>query len=803
MSARRGASVFAVRAGRGAGVFAVLVTVLGAAWVARCPVEPRPAGVAPEVFSEARALPLVRALAEEPRPLGSPAAQRAVALLVERLRALPGVEVVVQDAEASVVDEGSLILFRTVNVLARLPGESADAVLVSAHYDSPEESPGAGDNALAVAAAVEVLRALSAGPRPRHTVLLNLNGGEEDGRLGAAGFLRHPWARDVKAFINLEGVGVGGRLVLFRASPGAQGLLEAYADAVPSPSASVLGQDVMASGAAPFYTDFEQYVGGGIPGLDLALVEGGYAYHTSLDRPEAVPPGTLQHVGDTVLALVRRLAAGPLPPQASGAGTVTFFDVLGVGTVVYPPRIAVGLAVGAALLFLGACEASRRRGLLSMRGLGRGFVWMGVGGVLGALLPLAGAVLVGFVLGRPQGWYGTPALGLVTYGALAVAGVFAGEAAWAAFAARRGAAADSRHFERWGGALAWGICFTVLGTAAGVGVTYPLLVWALGGAGALLVAARRPRWSGVALALGFLPGLCLMAQAASRLLLLALPLTGHLLVPFPLDGAIALLVALPLLAGAWLVPAALPWAEGGRLAGLSVGGLALGGWVALALVAPHDAEHPRRLHAVERTNASGSVLILQSMDGLALGTLVPGLTEAQSEQAQTERSLPWNAVVPQVSGQEPGATGSAHPVPASASPEPTGQPALTELTAPRLTVERVEHHGAERQVSLLLTAQEGASLRLEVPREVLVSWSLSPELPALPADAVAFTALALNPPRGEWRVELRLRSTPALPVRLRASREGAVTPTLDALRRSLGPLRTGSFFASHTVEARP
>ncbi|RKH96399.1 M28 family peptidase, partial [Corallococcus praedator] len=337
MSTRRQAGVHMEYARRWAGVLAVLVTVLGAAWVARRPVEPRPEDAAPEAFSEARALPLLHALAQAPRPLGSPAAQRAVTLLVERLRALPGVEVQVQDAEATVVDEGTLVLFRAVNVLARLPGTEPDAVLLSAHYDSPEESPGAGDNALAVSAGVEVLRALSAGPRPRHTVLLNLNGGEEDGRLGAAGFLRHPWARGVKAFINLEGVGVGGRLVLFRASPGARGLLDAYADAVPDPSASVLGQDVMASGAAPFYTDFERYVEGGLPGLDLALVEGGYAYHTALDGPQAVPPGTLQHVGDTVLALVRRLASRPLPAPEPGPATATFFDVLGVATVVYPP----------------------------------------------------------------------------------------------------------------------------------------------------------------------------------------------------------------------------------------------------------------------------------------------------------------------------------------------------------------------------------------------------------------------------------------------------------------------------------
>ncbi|RKH89090.1 hypothetical protein D7Y13_40995 [Corallococcus praedator] len=395
---------------------------------------------------------------------------------------------------------------------------------------------------------------------------------------------------------------------------------------------------------------------------------------------------------------------------------------------------------------------------------------------MGVLLPLTGAVLVGFVLGRPQGWYGTPVLGLVTYGALAVAGTLVGEAWWARAVTRRKAEGASRYFERWSGALAWGACLTAVGTSAGVGVTYPLLLWLLGGSGGLLVAARVPRWRGVALALGLLPGLCLMAQATSRLLALALPLTGHLLVPFPLDGVIALLVALPTLAGAWMVAAALPWAEGGRPALLGVGGLALGGWVALALVAPHDAEHPRRLRAVERTDASGSVLVLQSMDGLSLGTLAPGLTGAQAAQAQTELSLP-----------------EARPT------EPDG----SHLPPPRLTVERVEHQGAERQVSLRLTAPEGASLRLEVPRAALISWSLSPSLPELPAEAAAFTALAVSPPAEGWRVDLRLRGHEAVPLRVRASREGAVTPTLDALRRALDPTRTGSFAASHTVEARP
>ncbi|WP_338864399.1 M28 family peptidase [Myxococcus stipitatus] len=782
-----------VSARRWGGVLVVLGAVLGAAWVARRPVAPRPASAAPEVFSEARALPLVRELAGElgPRPLGSPAAARAVVLLAERLRALPGVEVEVQDATGTTEEEGTQILFRTVNVLARLRGMDADAVLLSAHYDSPEESPGAGDDAVAVAAGVEVLRALSAGPRLRHTVVLNLNGGEEEGRLGATAFLGHPWARDVKAFINLEGVGVGGRLVLFRASPGAAALVEGYAASVPAPSASVLGQDVMASGAAPFYTDFEKYVGAGLPGLDLALVEGGHAYHTALDRPEVVPAGTLQHVGDTVLALVREFAAEPRVSTEHEAQTAIFFDVLGLGTVVYGPRVAGAMTVVAVALLVAACAVALRRGGLSWRGWGRGFLWTGVGGALGLLLPVLGAVLVGVVLGRPQGWYATPTLGVVTFGGLAIAGALIGEALWAKRAARGKTGEEPRHLERWAGVLVWGAAIAVLGTYGGVGVTYALLVWVVGGATGLLIATSAPRWRGVVLGLAFLPGLVLMAQAASLLLALAIPLTGHLLVPFPLDGAVALLVALPTVAGAWLVADILPWPDGGRpaLAGTLV--LALGGLLSLALVTPHDEEHPRRLRAVERTDASGRVLVLQSMDGLALGSMVPGLAEAEATRAQTELMLSE-----QMTKETPS------------------------LAAPVITVEHATQQGLEREVSLRLTAPAGASLRLEVPRDALVAWSLGPllsadstgvvpappvgsPLPSLAADATAFTALALSPPAEGWRVGLRLRGTSPVPIRVRASREGAVTSSLEALRRSLGPFTTGSFAASHTVEARP
>ena len=37
----------------------------------------------------------------------------------------------------------------------------------------------------------------------KHNVIFNINNGEEIGLFGAASFMKHPWSKDVKAFVNL------------------------------------------------------------------------------------------------------------------------------------------------------------------------------------------------------------------------------------------------------------------------------------------------------------------------------------------------------------------------------------------------------------------------------------------------------------------------------------------------------------------------------------------------------------------------------------------------------------------------
>lgn len=87
-----------------------------------------------------------------------------------------------------------------VNLYAERPGSepSAGAILLGAHYDSVERSPGADDNATSVAIVLEAARLLSAAtPRTLKLVFFDL---EEIGLLGSQAFIEDPSQQE-----NLQG----------------------------------------------------------------------------------------------------------------------------------------------------------------------------------------------------------------------------------------------------------------------------------------------------------------------------------------------------------------------------------------------------------------------------------------------------------------------------------------------------------------------------------------------------------------------------------------------------------------------
>ncbi|ORZ12025.1 hypothetical protein BCR41DRAFT_356374 [Lobosporangium transversale] len=101
--------------------------------------------------------------------------------------------------------ESSNILVRVVGTEGRAENSKKghpEAVVVDAHYDSVLIGHGATDDGIGVVVCLEMIRNLIHHP-VKHNVIFNINNGEEIGLFGAAAFMKHPWAADVKAFVNL------------------------------------------------------------------------------------------------------------------------------------------------------------------------------------------------------------------------------------------------------------------------------------------------------------------------------------------------------------------------------------------------------------------------------------------------------------------------------------------------------------------------------------------------------------------------------------------------------------------------
>jgi acetylornithine deacetylase/succinyl-diaminopimelate desuccinylase-like protein len=133
-------------------------------------------------------------IAGEPHPTGSsPAQARVRDYLVHQLTAL-SLETQVQRTVGPAPALGPGRTVEVDNVVARLRGSaSTGAVLVLSHYDSVPGGPGAADNGSGVAALMESMRALAAGPQPRNDVIALFDDGEELFFVGSQAFVaEHP-----------------------------------------------------------------------------------------------------------------------------------------------------------------------------------------------------------------------------------------------------------------------------------------------------------------------------------------------------------------------------------------------------------------------------------------------------------------------------------------------------------------------------------------------------------------------------------------------------------------------------------
>ena len=555
------------------------------------------------------------------------------------------------------------------NVVARLPGrDPSRAVLLVAHYDSVPVAVGAADDGGGVVTLLETARALASGPRPRNDVIFLFTDGEERGLLGARAFLRDdPWAYGVGVVLNFDSPGSSSPVLMYETSPGNGLLVREFLAGAPHPFTSSLMYEV--SRRLPIESDFRPFVAAGVPGMTFGALDGPALDHTAYDSLRSFHAASLQHEGDTALALARRF--GDLDLWDLHREDVVYFDVVGGLTVVYGGGLALPFVALSAAVFAAAVIVAARRRLLSLSGLG--LAVLATAAVLGvALLIMALAWGMYRTAYEQRTWSEAGVvisdlyrLGLVLIAAAVIVAAYQ-------LLLRR-----LRPWDLAAAALFWWLVGAVAVTAAvpGAGylLTWPLASASLGLLGAVLLGERALHSvAGAAVTLaGAAPGVVLMSSA-TYLLLMSAGLKQVLTV-----------AAVWLVAGLLVIP--LEVARRGFRLWLPLALAAVGLVVLMAVgsTVAFDAEHPRFTSIYYRVDESG-VARWQTVDRVDEWT-AQFLREEARRPAQ-------NAYFPQM-GVRTTIVGAAPQV---------------RLTAPVIEVLRDATAGDRRTVRLRLLSPRGA-----------------------------------------------------------------------------------------------
>lgn len=271
-----------------------------------------PQGPPPVGFDGGRAYEHLRQMVSiGPRPAGSAALQQTRAYIAKQLASI-GLTVVEQPFEART----PLGTVKMVNLRATVPGAGATRLVFAGHYDTKlfREFPfvGANDGGSSAAFLIELARVLKARRNAGPIELLFLDGeeavvewqldndhtygsryyveaGRKDGTLGKVGAL---------VLVDM----IGDRdLRILRESNSTRGLTDIIWNA-----AKKLKRPEFVDQATPIEDDHLEFLKAGVPAVDIIDLD--YpAWHTREDTLDKVGAGSLQAVGDVIMAALPEL----------------------------------------------------------------------------------------------------------------------------------------------------------------------------------------------------------------------------------------------------------------------------------------------------------------------------------------------------------------------------------------------------------------------------------------------------------------------------------------------------------------
>ena len=499
------------------------LALLGAAllaWQGTITPRPVPASAPAEAFSAERALRDIAVIAREPHPVASPANAKVRDYLLGRMTAL-GLSPTVQETDAlsSSPDYPQWLAGAHVqNLVGVLPGKdrAAPALVLMSHYDSVPGSPGAADDATGVASILEAVRALKARGTPARDVVVLFTDGEEWGVSGAEAFFgQHPLAKRTGLIINTEARGGGGRANMFETGADNGALIDRFKATAKGPISSALA--VFLYEKMPNDTDFSVPKRMGLSGLNFAFIGRQFDYHSPTSTVANLDPGSVQSMGEQVLAAAGDLAFDPeLPGKAPSA---VYSQTFGDHVLAYPPVMGwLVLLLCGGLLVLAGWRARRAGERLSWRD--------GLKGAAGVLLTTVAVALALNLVRRATG---------VGFGFMEQRPILAGWALWetAIFVMGVGltlilpmsVGAPARR--RWvllpAGAIL-GAASSLFGGLDGIGLGLGFVAGLLAMAVVGRPAARNATWAGV-LSLGFVLAVALQVFVPQVAFLVAWPLT--------------------------------------------------------------------------------------------------------------------------------------------------------------------------------------------------------------------------------------------------------------------------------------
>lgn len=289
------------------------------------------------------------------------------------------------------------------NLWVEIPGKSSTGMLLMAHYDSRGHatrtgeipgSYGAADDGYGVSVLLEIARLYKDVPRDslENSIYLCFTDAEETGMYGSTleSQYNETIKNNVNFVMNVEARGVKGPVYMFETSKKNKNVIELYKNA-DMPFAYSLATAVYT--VMPNFTDFTPMLDIGKAGINFAVLDNLYYYHTPADNYSNINKNSLQHYGSQIMPIIQAYTTDAKYSDMNYFDSdedSVFFNILPTVMAVYSETAAIILTVIGVLVFAAAIFFMIRKGKIRVK---QTLIALGI--IFSAML---GAAAFGFVL---------------------------------------------------------------------------------------------------------------------------------------------------------------------------------------------------------------------------------------------------------------------------------------------------------------------------------------------------------------------------------------------------------------------